>query len=177
MPEKPGKLLPALYGGIVMAVVSAIPFLNCCCCAWALLGGFLSVFFYKNQLTPAGPLLSNGDSIQLGALAGVFGAAIGTVISIILLATVGNLAGEAIVNLLRGFSDQIPPEIFDQIEQSLEQGASLAPFSIIMGFVFSIIIDPLFGLLGGLIGYAVFKQKTPPMNFQPPPMQPPSQLR
>lgn len=42
--------------------------------------------------------------------------------------------------------------------------------SVLMGFIFfvNLIIDPLFGLLGGLIGYAVFKPKTPPVMPPPP---------
>jgi hypothetical protein len=39
-----------------------------------------------------------------------------------------------------------------------------------MNFVFALIIDPLFGLLGGLIGYQVFKPKTAVMP--PPPRVP-----
>ena len=31
-----------------------------------------------------------------------------------------------------------------------------------------LVVDPLFGLLGGLIGYAVFKSKTPAVPPQPP---------
>jgi hypothetical protein len=38
-------------------------------------------------------------------------------------------------------------------------------------FVFHLVVDPLFGLLGGLIGYAVFKSKTP--AFPPTPPMPP----
>jgi hypothetical protein len=39
-----------------------------------------------------------------------------------------------------------------------------------MNFVFALIIDPLFGLVGGLIGYQVFKPKT--VTLPPPPPVP-----
>ncbi len=48
-----------------------------------------------------------------------------------------------------------------------------------MGFlqiVITFVIDPLFGLIGGLIGYSVFKEKkTVPAGPPPPPVQPPAQ--
>ena len=28
MPDKPGKLMPALYGGVIMGVISGIPILS-----------------------------------------------------------------------------------------------------------------------------------------------------
>ena len=59
----------------------------------------------------------------------------------------------------------------EQIEQSMMQSSELGMVGIAIGFVTSIIIDPLFGLLGGLIGYSVYKPK-PGMQ---PPVAPPTQ--
>jgi hypothetical protein len=53
MPTQPSKFMPALYGGIIMAVISAVPvvnLVNCFCCAGIMLGGFLAVFFFKKEL-------------------------------------------------------------------------------------------------------------------------------
>lgn len=175
MPEKPSKLMPALYGGIVMAAISAIPFVsivNCFCCAGVMLGGFLAVFFYQKDLTIQMPPLTNGDALQLGALAGVFGAIIGTILSALVLAAFGNISGEVVLDIIRGFEDQMPPGTMEQIEQSMSQSAGLGMMSILMSFFTSIIVDPLFGLLGGLIGYSVYKPKPgaqPPMPQAPPP--------
>jgi hypothetical protein len=178
--NKPDKLKPSLYGGIIIGLISGIPFLNlinCFCCAGVLLGGFLSVFFYKNELAPGGPLLMTGDAIQLGALAGVFGAVIGTILTAVLFFTVGNVAGEAMYNLIVsiydsvGIIDQMPPGTLEQMREGILEG-SLSPFSIVMGLV----IDALFGLLGGLIGYSVFRQKGQVQVPPPPPMNPPAQM-
>lgn len=176
MPEKPSKLMPALYGGIVMAAISAVPFvsiINCFCCAGVLLGGFLAVFFYQKDLTVQMPPLTNSDALQLGALAGVFGAIIGTILSALILAAFGNVSSQVILDIIRGFEDQMPPGTMDQIEQSMSQSAGLGFMAIMISFFTSIIIDPLFGLLGGLIGYSVYKPKPgahPPL----PPTQPPA---
>ncbi len=67
------KMKPALIGGAVLGVLSAIPFvnmLNACCCAWALVGGAPATYMYvKRSATPASP----GDRAVLGILAGVVG--------------------------------------------------------------------------------------------------------
>ena len=176
--SKPDKLKPALYGGIIIGLISGIPFLNlinCFCCAGVLLGGFLSVFFYKNELAPGGTPLMTGDAIQLGALAGVFGAVIGTILTAVLMFTVGNVAGEAMYNLIvsiydsAGIIDQMPPGTLEQMRDGIMEGA-LSPFSIVMGLV----INALFGLLGGLIGYSVFRQKGQVPVPPSPPMNPPA---
>ncbi len=51
------KVKPAVIGGVVLGLLSAIPFVNfvnICCCAWAILGGLLATYMYvKNSPTPA----------------------------------------------------------------------------------------------------------------------------
>ena len=163
MPEKPSMLMPALYGGIIMGVLSGIPylsFINCLCCAGVLLGGFMAVFFYNKDLTPDMPPLTSGDSIKLGALAGLFGAIVGNVIAGLVMVTIGNVAGEAMYEMLIsiydsvGILDQMPSEAIDEMERGMT-AAELDPTTIIISFV----VNPLFGLLGGLIGYQVYKPK------------------
>jgi len=170
MPEKPNKLMPALYGGIIMGVISGIPFLNllnCCCCAGVLLGGALAVFFYKNDLKEGMPPLTSGDAIELGALAGVIGAVIGSILTAGFLAALGNVSGEAIMGVLEGFRDQMPPGTLEQMEEKIREGG----FSILQ-LVMSLVVDTVFGLLGGLIGYAIFKPKPQMLNTQPPAVPP-----
>jgi hypothetical protein len=168
MPEKPSILMPALFGGIITGVLSGIPFLNfvnCICCAGVLLGGFMAVFFYNKDLVPQMPPLTSQDGLKLGALSGVFGAIIGTIISAALMAVVGNVAGQAMFDMMynlydsTGILDQMPPDAIDQMEQGMRD-SGLSATSIIG----SLIIYPIFGLLGGLIGYSVYKPKagTPP---------------
>jgi len=174
MPERPSKFLPALYGGIIMGVISAVPFLNflnCLCCAGVMIGGLMSVFFFKKDLTSSMPPLTSNDALQLGALAGVFGAVVGTLLHAITVTTVGNVGAETVMQILRGMGDQIPPDVLDQIERSVEQSGGMSGLSIVWTFFTSIILYPLFGLLGGLIGYAFFKPKPQMMNIQPPPTQ------
>lgn len=171
MPEKPNKLMPALYGGIIIGVISGIPFLNllnCCCCAGVLLGGALAVFFYKNDLKEGMSPLTSGDAIELGALAGIIGAVIGSILTAGILAALGNVNSEAILGILDAFKDRLPPGSLEQAEQKIREGG----FSILQ-LVLSLVVDTVFGLLGGLIGYAIFKPKPQMLNTQPPAVPPP----
>ncbi len=67
------KLKPALLGGLIVGLLSAIPVVNYCCCIWGIGGGALAGFLYiKWSPTPVRP----GDGAIIGALAGLIGAVI-----------------------------------------------------------------------------------------------------
>ena len=162
--------MPALYGGIIIAVISAVPglnLLNCLCCAGVLIGGAMSVFFYKKDLTEGHPPLTSGDALQLGALAGVFGAIIGSAISAAILAAFGDISRHFIMSFMEQYRDQIPSEAFGQMERSMAMGGGIW----IISLVTSLVVDTIFGLLGGLIGYAIWKPKAGVMS--PPSYMPP----
>jgi hypothetical protein len=166
-------LMPALYGGVIMALISAIPglnLINCLCCAGVMLGGFMAVFFYKKELMPDMSPLTSSDGMQLGALAGVFGGIIGSILTIIIMKAVGNIGGEMMLSFMESFRDKFPSEAWDQMEQAIREG-DISAFNLIIGFV----ADVIFGLIGGLIGYSILKPKQQMMNVQPP-MQPPTQV-
>jgi hypothetical protein len=169
MSTKPNKMLPALYGGLIMGIISGVPFLNfvnCCCCAGIMLGGFLAVFFYKNDIKPDMPPLMSSDALAVGALAGVFGAVVSSVLEGAALLAFGNLTGKTIADIITGIYgragiiDQLPPQALEQLN-ALEY-MKFTPLLVIRAFI----LHPLFGLIGGLIGYAVFKPKQ--ILVQPP---------
>jgi hypothetical protein len=172
MREKPSMLMPALYGGIIMAVIGAVPGLNlvnCLCCAGVMFGGFMAVFFYKKDLLPDMPALTSSDGMQLGALAGVFGGIVGGILSVLIMNTIGNVGGDMMLSFMERFKENMPPEAWDQMEQGIREG-DLSIFNLVIG----LIVDVIFGLVGGLIGYSILKPKQQMMNVQPPPPQPPA---
>jgi len=85
----------------------------------------------------------------------------------------GNVMGEFIMKILREYSAQLPEQTLDQIESALERKMSV--LFVIIGFFQNLVLHSLFGLLGGLIGYSIFKPKQSPM-MPPPPMPPPAQF-
>ena len=62
-----------------------------------------------------------------------------------------------ILDFLHNLNADIPDELMDQIEESLTQAAS--PFLMVVNFFTSLIFDSLFGMLGRLIGYSIYKPK------------------
>ena len=161
--DPPSKLTSALIGGAVIGLISATPFLNlinCFCCAGVILGGFLAVFFYKDQLTPGMPPIKPSDGLALGALAGVFGFLISTLVSLVIFALFGPIATEAVMNLMIQLFESanldIPPEAFDE----MREGAQQSPINA-FGLFISLVTSVVFAIVGGLIGAAVYKSKEP----------------
>jgi hypothetical protein len=170
MNPKPDMKIPALYGGIIIGLISSIPFLsfiNCFCCAGILLGGFLAVMFYTKNFTPDTPPFTAGDCIAVGVFAGIIGAVVETFLSIAFVAMFGNVTVEFLLNFLRNSNIQIPDEAMEKLEEALQQSRSVV--TIMTNFFFAMMINALFGLLGGLIGYSVFKPKQSQVMPPPPP--------
>lgn len=164
MPQKPDKFLPAMYGGIIMGLLSSIPvvsMVNCLCCAGVLLGGFLSVYFYNKGLTPEMDALTSSDGMALGFFAGLFGAVVTIILSGLFYIMWGDVSSRVMFQMMdsAGILDRMPPEARAQMEQS-EQGFS------VVTIVASLVMCTLFGFLGGLIGYAVFRKKGGPEGKQ-----------
>src|SRR5918996_1366209 len=80
MPRAP-KLQPALYGGLFIGVLSALPFVNIanCCCLWVIGGGVLATYLMQQNFPYP---ITAADGALVGLLAGVFGGIIGAVLSI-----------------------------------------------------------------------------------------------
>ena len=121
------KVKPALIGGVVLGLLSVIPFVsavNVCCCLWAILGGMLATYLYvKNSPTPA----NAGDGAVLGALAGL----IGGVISVILGIPVAYAMGPTMRNMMVGLLENVDPRQAEMIREQFEAaGNAIGPIII-----------------------------------------------
>ena len=158
------KLKPALIGGVLLGLLSVIPFvsaLNICCCLWAILGGMLASYLYiKNSPTPATP----GDGAMIGALAGVIGA----VISLILGIPISYAMGPTMRNLLLGIVENMDRQQAELLRRQLEMsGDSIVPV-IVNALILAVLLF-VFSVIGGLIGTAIFeKRKGGPVPPPPP---------
>jgi len=168
--QQPSKFVPALLGGVIMAVFAlpVLNYVNCLCCAGIMLGGFIGVLFYKNKLTPNMPLTS-GDGVAIGALAGVFGAILGTIINVAVMMIATTSAG-----MIEGLQElenrgvEMPDFAREMVEDLI--AGRVNAILVFFIFIFDLIIYVLFGLIGGLIGAAVFKPKQQPIApLTPPP--------
>jgi hypothetical protein len=163
MEEKPSKLVPALIGGGTMGLLSTIPIINmgnCFCCMWILLGGAVGAYFYWRELPP-GSDFNSGDGALVGLLSGIFGALFGTVLGYFFIAFWSfNPAREILESFLES-SEDVPPEFEDFLE-ALQEGGTSSAFFAFIGLFFSLVIDSIFGTLGGIIGTALLKKRKRP---------------
>jgi hypothetical protein len=160
------KLKPALIGGVVIGVLSVIPFVsaaNLCCCLWAILGGLLATYLYvKNSPTPA----SAGDGAVLGVIAGAIGAVIYLVIGIPIAIAMGPVTRNMIVSLMQNIDARQAELMRQQFEA---QGNAVAPI-IIQALIGGGLLF-VFAILGGLLGVPIFEKRKggppPPPEFNP----------
>ena len=158
------KLKPALIGGVLLGLLSVIPFvnaLNVCCCLWAILGGMLASFIYvKNSPTPA----NAGDGAILGALAG----AIGAVISIILGIPINYAMGPTMRNLILSIVENLDRQQAELMRRQLEASGESIVSLIVNALILAVLLF-IFSIIGGLLGVAIFeKRKGGPVPPPPP---------
>lgn len=158
-------LQPALLGGVVIGVLSALPLINLanCCCAWILFGGGLSAYLMQQQ-QPAP--ISIGDGALVGLTAGAIGAVVWTVVAIPLNAVLIPLQTGFIDQALSGASE-MPPEA-RQFLEGLRSGPVMGAAAV-LGFLLTLVVCSAFGMVGGLFGALFFRRTPPPAPPSPEP--------
>ncbi len=159
-----GRLQPALYGGLFIGVLSALPLVNagnCCCCLWVLMGGALAVYL-RQQNSPYSVPASEGALV--GLLAGLIGGVVAGLLSIPLQAMTSGFQHQILERILSSNPD-MPIEARDAMER-WATGSALRT----VGALINVVVFTVFGMLGGLLGVAVFKKNAPPPPPAPPGM-------
>ena len=144
------KMKPALLGGLIVGLLSAIPIVNYCCCIWGIGGGALAGYLYiKDSPLPVKP----GDGAMIGALAGVFGGVLYLII------------GVPIAYFISGAA----------MEDAFARANVHLPFTGFLLFLVSGLIGGLvllvLAVIGGLIAVPIFEKRTdappppPPQDF------------
>jgi hypothetical protein len=154
------KIKPALIGGVVLGLLSVIPFVSTCCCLWSILGGILASYLYiKNSPTP----VNAGDGAILGALAGVVGAVIVVVLGI----PVQLLMGAAVANVFIGLLSNMEPSQAEMMRQQILAGQTVAG-AIINALIVAVLVF-IFAIIGGLLGVPIFEKRKGNLTPPPPP--------
>jgi hypothetical protein len=156
---------PAVMGGLVMGILSALPLVsaaNFCCCLWVVSGGLVaSYLLQQNQSLP----ISSADGALVGLLAGLIGAGVQFVVGVPIGLLVAPMERATLTRLL-DLGATMPPEMRDAIEAYALDSANAGFFMIVarrmMAFVFMLVIGAIFSTLGGLLGAAIFRKPTPP---------------
>jgi hypothetical protein len=145
------KLKPALLGGLIVGVLSAIPLVNYCCCIWGIGGGLLAGMLYiKSAPVP----VKVGEGAVVGVLTGIVGAILYFIIGVPLAYFV---SGAQLEETLARTGVQLPAGI---------SGLALFVLSGLLGGLCLLVL----AIIGGLISVPIFEKRK---DGPPPP--PPSQ--
>lgn len=151
----PPKLQPALFGGLVAGVLSALPIIglgNCCCCLWVVAGGLVAASIMQANHPEA---ITVADGAVAGLLAGVVGAVVLLLISIPIQAVVGPIQERLVERLLENAGD-VPPGLRESLQAARFGTGALA---VAAGFFFQLFVGLIFSSVGGVFGALMFRRR------------------
>lgn len=161
-----GKAFPVTaLAGAGVALLSRIPLVGAGCCLWAIAGGALAVVLYRWRMTTSGPSgeqapwLTVTGGVKLGAATGLFA----SIFYLLLFFGLGDLRAlrstmrKAITDAAAQNTDPNAQPFFDQL--STPEGMAMM-FAITVIMMVAVLL--IFSILGGGIGAAFSKPKTPP---------------
>lgn len=147
---------PALIGGLIIGVLSALPLVsagNLCCCLWVVSGGVVAAYILQeNQAAP----VTAADGAYVGLLAGLTGAFVYLLLSIPITFLIAPMERLVMQRLMESAGD-MPPEFREYMGTYLGGSVRLA-----LGFTFMLLVGSIFSTLGGLLGAAIFRKQLPP---------------
>ena len=153
------KLKPALIGGVVLGLLSVIPFINwvnICCCMWAILGGMLASYLYiKNSPTPV-----TAGRCPRRSFYGLIGGAIVVIIGI----SISLVAGTAVNELLLRLVENASPGQVEAMRAQMAAQSIAVPSeedSSSQSYVY-------FAIIGGLLGVPIFEKRKGDLTPPPP---------
>ncbi len=159
------KLFPVIIGTFTMTFIALFPILNLLnlfCCAGIMAGGFAGVFYYSRQLVKTGQTVSSKDGGMIGILSGVLSAVIISGFGLVFSLFSNQNPMNEMINTFDSIGVDIPPTAYEFLEKFSnefnEHGYS--PTLTIFSFITNLIIYPLFGSIGAIIGVSVLKKKT-----------------
>jgi hypothetical protein len=168
-PMPSSKLQPALLGGLLLGVLSALPLVNianACCCLWVLAGGVVAAYLLqRNQSAP----ISSSDGALVGLGAGLIGAVVWQILSVPVSIVMAPLQSRLIERLLDAGD---LPENTRQVFEMLRENSRFTVGRFVLGGFFVLAVSMIFSTLGGLLGATLFRSKVTP----PPPPPPPPDL-
>lgn len=160
------KLKPAILGGVLLGLLSAIPFikfLNSCCCLWAILGGMLTSYLYlKNATSPVSK--SAADGATLGGIAGLTGGFINFVIGVPL----ALITDKAVWGILAQMVASIDPADTAGFRERAAQSQTI--YQMVLSGVLTSLLLVVFATIGGVLGMVLLgRNKNPPPSDPSPP--------
>lgn len=163
----PNRIQPIIYGTTAMTLISIIPVLNIInvfCCAGIIAGGFVGVYTYWKQLSTSGITLTTKDGGMIGILCGILSAVFVTGFGLLL-----SLFSDTnpMMEVMKTFDElglQTPPEMVQYIEKFSNEfnEYGFSPTISVISFISNIILYPLFGSVGAILGVTLLNRKNIP---------------
>ena len=163
----PNRITPIIFGTAAMTLIAVIPVLNLVnifCCAGIIAGGFIGVYTYWRQLDNTGLLLTTKDGGMIGILCGILSAVFVTGIGL-LMSLFSDI--NPILEIMKTVDDlgiQLPPESAQYLEKFSNEfnEHGFSPTITIFSFISNLILYPLFGSIGAVLGVSLLNKKNPP---------------
>jgi hypothetical protein len=169
-----GMFKPALIAGILIGILSALPFvnlLNCLCCVWVIGGAAFAAHLYV-QSSPM--IVTLGQGVVLGLLAGAIGGAVQTLFSIPLHLMMAGMGTGAAQQILEQILPNMPAESRETMRSIIGSTGTFGMVFWILSGIMTLILYSLIGMIGGAIGVALFEKRKPqPLESYQPPVAPP----
>lgn len=172
---------PALIGGLIVGILSAIPgisVVNCCFCAWALVGGIVAV---KMTIGRSQRPLKTSEGAQIGVAAGLIGAVIFCIVALPII--VSGLMTDTSLKMMAWIAERAnDPKVQQMMDEAIKQAATQTAAQRLVSSLPVLFIQAIvfcgFTVLGGLLGITLFekrKNQFPPSPYPPeyPPDYPP----
>jgi hypothetical protein len=143
-------LISAAIGAMIITAMANVPILNlvnCLLCVGFWAGAILAVWLYRRFEGS----VSLGQGVAIGAVTGLLAGVLGFALSF-----VGAAGVEAMFN---GAVAILPPEATVDMDEATMEFIT-GPGAILLNLV-GVLVNIIFGALGGLIGGAIFRPKTP----------------
>ncbi len=138
MVDNSKMMVPALIGGLVSGILSAIPCCNILCCMWYMVGGAIAAYFLAKKAK-----IELKDGAIVGALSGVVSAILITVLGFVL-----SMLFSALGIAMGGAGTE---------EMLLNMG--LGALSQIFWFFVYLFLGVIFGAVGGVIAVKLMEKR------------------
>ncbi len=164
MNSGPNRIVPVLYGALIMTMISLFPLINLInvfCCAGIAIGGLAGVYFYNKQLSGTGIPLTSKDGGMIGLLSGILAAVLVSGFTVLAgLLSNTNPVSEAL-KMMEDSGIDLPSEMLVYADRFSEEYNTygFSPTIAIFSFIMHMILFPLFGAIGAITGGSILGKK------------------
>ncbi len=159
---------PALFAGLIMAIINFAPGLdlvNCFCCAGLFIGGVLAVLFFRLDV-PQDYTIMNIDGFYLGLWTGIFAAGFETVLNITIGPFIADIKFQMLKNIINRLLNgmQMPSGLMDQLSQAIAAAKRPGLFDTLVSFFLVVVVYSIFTIFGALLTTAFIQKRKTSQN-------------